>query len=106
MNFAHNSAMKAPTPPDKGSFPLDHDKECTEPMNAYLKCLAENKNQSRQCAELSKFYLQCRMDKGLMAREEIENFGYEEIQKSKIVEPPQNSREPIIAGLRRSNNNK
>ncbi|GAM22928.1 hypothetical protein SAMD00019534_061030 [Acytostelium subglobosum LB1] len=103
MNFAHNSAMKAPTPPDKGSFPLDHDQECLQPMNSYIKCLADNKNQSRMCMELSKLYLQCRMDRGLMAKEDIDSFGYNELQKSKVVEPPQNPREPIIAGLRRPN---
>ncbi|EGG15109.1 hypothetical protein DFA_09933 [Cavenderia fasciculata] len=103
MNMARNSAMKAPTPPDKGSFPLDHDKECTEAMNAYIQCLASNQNQSRQCAELSKFYLQCRMDKGLMAKDDISTFGYDEIKQSNIVEPPPKTKEPMIAGLRRKN---
>eukprot|EP01132_Coremiostelium_polycephalum_P004661 gene4661-5823_t len=104
MNFAHNSSIKAPTPPDKGSFPLDHDNECSESTKQYLECLKSNNYQSRLCMEFSKLYLQCRMDNGLMAKEEMDTFGFDEVKKSKIVKPPQyNPKEPVIAGLRNRN---
>ncbi|KAF2075933.1 hypothetical protein CYY_002781 [Polysphondylium violaceum] len=104
MNFAHNSAIKAPTPPDKGSFPLDHDKECMETVNQYVNCLKENNYQSRLCMEFTKQYLKCRMDNNLMAKEEMDNFGFEEVKKATIIEAPKhNPNEPIIAGLRKRN---
>ncbi|KYQ99972.1 hypothetical protein DLAC_03562 [Tieghemostelium lacteum] len=106
MNFAHNSSIKAPTPPDKGSFPLDHDKECNDAMGDYLKCLQQNNSQSRYCVEFTKAYLKCRMDNGLMAKEEMENFGFDEIKKATIVDAPKiNPNEPIIAGLRKRGTN-
>lgn len=52
-----------PTPPDKGSFPLDHEGDCTKSMDAFLACLKRNKNNGRECRAEQKTYLQCRMDK-------------------------------------------
>ena len=66
------------TPPDKGSFPLDHDKECHNEMVKYMKCLADNRNDNSKCRESSREYLACRMDKGLMAREEWKNLGFDD----------------------------
>ena len=53
-----------PKPPDKGSFPLDHFGECSEPKKAYMACLKEHgmQAQSEACRILSAAYLQCRMD--------------------------------------------
>ena len=74
------------TPPQRGSFPLDHDGqcdylcgverlsrlidpqlchtgECKEVMKAYLKCLKENASNNGKCRALSKDYLECRMSK-------------------------------------------
>ncbi|CAG8680917.1 10036_t:CDS:2 [Acaulospora colombiana] len=80
-------------PPDRGSFPLDHDGmhlslipsienandsrigECKEMMMAYLKCLKENKSTSTPCRTMSKTYLDCRMKRGLMQQEEWEKLG-------------------------------
>merc|ERR1711871_735174 len=64
------------TPPDKGSFPLDHDSECSMLKADYLKCLKESSYDNMACRYLSKQYLECRMDKNLMAREPITNLGF------------------------------
>ena len=57
----------APVPPEKGSFPLDHKGACKHGMVEFLACLKENKNAHYICKDISKSYLQCRMEKGLMA---------------------------------------
>lgn len=67
-----------PTPPERGSFPLDHDADCKHLISSYLRCL---KTQSRpgtnsdECRQLAKGYLDCRMTHGLMAKDEWENLG-------------------------------
>ncbi len=38
-----------PTPPDKGSFPLDHDGECKEFYLRYMVCLANNEHRNSAC---------------------------------------------------------
>ena len=69
-----------PTPPERGSFPLDHDQECKHLISSYLRCLktqntpGENKE---ECRLLAKDYLHCRMEKGLMAKDEWKNLGLE-----------------------------
>ncbi|KWU44901.1 hypothetical protein RHOSPDRAFT_17237 [Rhodotorula sp. JG-1b] len=78
-------------PPQKGSFPLDHEgksallsgeeRECKEYMVRYLKCMKQNKQQSTDCRHLSKEYLACRMDKGLMERTEWDALGFQEQEK-------------------------
>ena len=67
-----------PTAPDKGSFPLDHDGECKAAYLHYMVCLSENKYNNSECRLQSKNYLQCRMEKGLMAKEEWSKLGYGE----------------------------
>ncbi|GAA5998184.1 hypothetical protein JCM5350_007695 [Sporobolomyces pararoseus] len=81
MSFGRpsNSAFSlGGAPPLKGSFPLDHDGECKEAMMKYLKCMKENKQQSTECRPLSKAYLACRMDKGLMERTEWDMLGFQD----------------------------
>ena len=53
-----------PKPPDKGSFPLDHFRECSAAKETYMGCLKEHmmQAQTEACRELSAAYLQCRMD--------------------------------------------
>ncbi|TFK41297.1 hypothetical protein BDQ12DRAFT_679221 [Crucibulum laeve] len=63
------------TAPDRGSFPLDHYGECKEKMTVYMNCLKTNSSTSTPCRALSKDYLDCRMDKGLMERDEWKNLG-------------------------------
>ncbi|KAJ2706195.1 Suppressor of Sensor Kinase (SLN1) [Coemansia sp. IMI 203386] len=67
-----------PTPPDRGSFPLDHGGECKELMTLYLDCLQTNRGSYKQCKKLSKEYLECRMQKQLMDRDEWQNLGFHE----------------------------
>ncbi|POY70160.1 hypothetical protein BMF94_6743 [Rhodotorula taiwanensis] len=68
-------------PPQKGSFPLDHEGECKDYMVRYLKCMKQNKQTSTDCRHLSKEYLACRMDKGLMERTEWDALGFQEQEK-------------------------
>jgi cytochrome c oxidase assembly protein subunit 19 len=58
-------------PPERGVFALDHDGECKPLMEKYLACLRGKQNLHFECRELSKLYLSCRMDKGLMAEENL-----------------------------------
>jgi cytochrome c oxidase assembly protein subunit 19 len=68
-------------PPQRGIFPLDHAAECREPMQSYLACLEENEEKHHKCRELSRRYLQCRMDHQLMAQENLDNMGYSDEAK-------------------------
>ena len=76
MNPSQKTAR--PRPPDKGSFPLDHEGklhfiltthlpllsgECKDYMEKYMKCLQQNKSEHSQCRQAAKDYLQCRMEK-------------------------------------------
>ncbi|KAK7924526.1 hypothetical protein PG985_006580 [Apiospora marii] len=68
-----------PIPPQRGSFPLDHDGECKEVMSNYLDCIKKAKGMNDpSCRELAKGYLSCRMDKNLMAKDEFKNLGFAE----------------------------
>jgi cytochrome c oxidase assembly protein subunit 19 len=51
-----------PVPPEKGSFPLDHDAECKTVMKIYLDCLRKYKGSSAECRKETKEYFKCRMD--------------------------------------------
>ncbi len=72
----------APQPPQRGSFPLDHDGgrrgvaadapdaragpapgECKDDMRRFLECARAHKFFHEPCAPLSRAYLQCRMDR-------------------------------------------
>jgi cytochrome c oxidase assembly protein subunit 19 len=65
-------------PPDKGSFPIDHDNACKGYMVQFMKCLRDNKFDNEKCRPFSKDYLECRMQQGLMAKEDWKNLGYKE----------------------------
>lgn len=75
-SFTFSQKSFNPIPPEKGSFPLDHDGLCRDLMVKYMRCLAENKNVSSNCKGISKDYLACRMDNNLMAREEWSQLGF------------------------------
>ncbi|KAK3061039.1 hypothetical protein LTS18_007157 [Coniosporium uncinatum] len=63
--------------PERGSFPLDHDGECTALMKSYLTCLKLSRGENTDACRLkSKAYLQCRMQHNLMAPDEMRNLGY------------------------------
>ncbi|DBA71047.1 TPA: hypothetical protein ACH3X2_011473 [Trebouxia sp. C0005] len=52
-----------PRAPEKGVFPLDHFGECKQVSQDYLACLKYNTGDASKCRDLSKLYLQCRMDR-------------------------------------------
>ncbi|KAF1840666.1 uncharacterized protein K460DRAFT_294632 [Cucurbitaria berberidis CBS 394.84] len=53
-----------PNPPERGSFPLDHDGECKSIMLSYLRCIKSHRGTNDpECRNLSKSYLTCRMDR-------------------------------------------
>lgn len=80
--MASNASVPArglpPKPPDKGSFPLDHFRECSEAKTKYIDCLKAhgNKANAEECRQLSAAYLQCRMDAQLMAKEDVKKLGF------------------------------
>ncbi|GME67812.1 unnamed protein product [[Candida] boidinii] len=64
------------TPPDRGSFPLDHFGDCTEQMKKYLNCLKIVRNDNApNCRLLAKDYLECRMQHELMDRVSWDRLG-------------------------------
>ncbi|KAF2761953.1 hypothetical protein EJ05DRAFT_472900 [Pseudovirgaria hyperparasitica] len=71
--------IQKPIPPERGSFPLDHDAECKSFMTSYLSCIRTHRGQNATpCRLLSKEYLECRMTHNLMAPDEMRNLGYGE----------------------------
>ena len=70
-----------PVPPEKGSFPLDHEGLCKQPMISYMTCLVKNDNNNSICRTEAKEYLDCRMKHGLMAKEEWSKLGFTETKK-------------------------
>ncbi|KAI9761242.1 MAG: hypothetical protein M4579_001162 [Chaenotheca gracillima] len=48
-------------------------------MTDYLACLRRVRGTNdHECRMLAKAYLQCRMDRNLMARDELKNLGFKE----------------------------
>eukprot|EP00980_Cylindrotheca_fusiformis_P010128 scaffold2253_cov119-Cylindrotheca_fusiformis.AAC.3 len=74
MNFS--TSKQFVRPPQRGIFPLDHDADCRPYMETYLDCLKGSKDVHHKCRELSKEYLQCRMDNQLMSKENLDDLGY------------------------------
>ncbi len=70
MNFS--SAKQTIKPPQRGIFPLDHDAECKPFKEKYLECLKGEGDKHHLCRDFSKDYLQCRMDRNLMASEDLD----------------------------------
>jgi len=70
-----------PKPPEKGVFPLDHFGECQAAKEKYMACLKEHSGQTDACREVAKLYLECRMDKNLMAQQNLRDLGFEEGKK-------------------------
>ena len=68
-----------PIPPERGSFPLDHDGECKPIIADYLRCLRRvNGKNDQDCRMMAKEYLRCRMENNLMAPDEMKNLGFAE----------------------------
>ncbi|XP_046945327.1 cytochrome c oxidase assembly protein COX19 isoform X3 [Lynx rufus] len=81
MNFGSKSFQ--PRPPDKGSFPLDHFGECKSFKEKFMKCLRDNRFENALCRSESKDYLECRMERQLMAQEPLEKLGFGDLTDGK-----------------------
>ncbi|KAJ5799327.1 uncharacterized protein N7518_001395 [Penicillium psychrosexuale] len=87
-----------PSPPERGSFPLDHEEliiiwdalgECKHIISGYLKCIKLNRGTNDEaCRKLAKEYLSCRMDKNLMAPDNFENLGLVFKDSAGKAQPP------------------
>ena len=93
-----------PKPPEKGVFPLDHFGECKQvgPTTAatmqgdalpsshalrsprpplqvkeeYLECLKAHQAEGEACQGVAKRYLECRMERNLMAKQDLSTLGF------------------------------
>ncbi|KAJ9157311.1 hypothetical protein NKR23_g137 [Pleurostoma richardsiae] len=73
-----------PIPPQRGSFPLDHDGECKHVMASYLSCMKKVKGVNEdECRGFAKAYLACRMERNLMAKDDFKNLGFHDGQQEK-----------------------
>lgn len=48
-------------------------------MQEYMNCIKNNANDNGKCRHLSRSYLQCRMDKGLMESDDMDNLGFKDV---------------------------
>jgi len=71
-----------PIPPEKGSFPLDHEGQCKKSAYRYMFCLSVNNGDNSKCRQQIKEYLDCRMQNDLMAKEEWEKLGLANVENS------------------------
>ncbi|KAL3631920.1 hypothetical protein CASFOL_024904 [Castilleja foliolosa] len=65
-----------PVPPEKGVFPLDHMHLCDSEKKEYISCLKSEGHNSEKCRQFSKKYLECRMEKNLMAKQDMKELGF------------------------------
>eukprot|EP00197_Chlamydomonas_leiostraca_P014722 CAMPEP_0202868370 /NCGR_PEP_ID=MMETSP1391-20130828/10842_1 /ASSEMBLY_ACC=CAM_ASM_000867 /TAXON_ID=1034604 /ORGANISM="Chlamydomonas leiostraca, Strain SAG 11-49" /LENGTH=78 /DNA_ID=CAMNT_0049548535 /DNA_START=11 /DNA_END=247 /DNA_ORIENTATION=- len=75
MSQAFGGPRSQAKAPEKGVFPLDHFQECKKIADAYLVCVNQHDGNTGPCQELSKQYLKCRMDKNLMAKQDLQELG-------------------------------
>ncbi|KAJ6963556.1 hypothetical protein NC652_002005 [Populus alba x Populus x berolinensis] len=78
--FGGNRGLR-PVPPEKGIFPLDHMHECDMEKKDYLNCLKSSGHQSEKCRLFSKKYLECRMEKNLMAKQDMSELGFGKVSE-------------------------
>ncbi|XP_058013874.1 cytochrome c oxidase assembly protein COX19 [Pituophis catenifer annectens] len=78
-----------PRAPDKGAFPLDHFGECTLFKEKFMKCLQANNFENGLCRQESKEYLECRMERELMAKEPLEKLGFKDLKEEKPEDQPE-----------------
>ena len=70
-----------PKPPVQGAFPLDHENECKREMLEYMLCISREKNENTKCRAQAKEYLNCRMNKNLMDKRDLETYGYKDLDE-------------------------
>jgi cytochrome c oxidase assembly protein subunit 19 len=66
-----------PRPPEKGVFPLDHFGECKTAKEDYMACLREHSGDASACRDAARRYLACRMEKNLMAQQDLKDLGFD-----------------------------
>ena len=93
-----------PKPPEKGVFPLDHFGECKDVKEKYMACLKDHGGQAEDCRHLAKLYLECRMNKNLMAEQDLKDLGFgENAGPSVPLKPREDARskekEGFLAGV-------
>ncbi|KAI8825688.1 uncharacterized protein EV422DRAFT_136968 [Fimicolochytrium jonesii] len=74
--------------PERGAFPLDLNGECQDFVKIYMACLKEAKGNNGRCKPLAREYLKCRMDHGLMNKEDFRNLGFHEDDAATSPEKP------------------
>lgn len=62
--------------PEKGAFPIDHFKECSDIISSYLTCVSKHELMPKRCQKLQVEYLNCRMENGLMKKEPLDKLGF------------------------------
>ncbi|TKV98197.1 hypothetical protein SEVIR_9G544000v4 [Setaria viridis] len=98
--FGGNRGVR-PVPPEKGVFPLDHLHECDFEKKDYLACLKSTGFQSEKCRQFSKKYLECRMERNLMAKQDMSELGFRNVyevdtapdKNDKLESPPNEPKE-------------
>ncbi|KAF8721290.1 hypothetical protein HU200_023219 [Digitaria exilis] len=98
--FGGNRGVR-PVPPEKGVFPLDHLHECDVEKKDYLACLKSTGFQSEKCRQFSKKYLECRMERNLMAKQDMSELGFRNMDEvdtapdknCKLESPPNEPKE-------------
>jgi cytochrome c oxidase assembly protein subunit 19 len=96
--------------PQRGSFPLDHLHECDHTIEQYFLCMKKSKQNAQKCRIESRAYLDCRLEKNLMTKEDyrsanlpdvnepVEEFDVEQIKQQKRLA----RRQTKVAGVGRS----
>lgn len=97
-----------PRPPEKGVFPLDHFGECKSIKEQYLHCLKQHGQDTEACRDLAKEYLKCRMDRNLMAKQDLRDLGFAEGDAPAPAQQPKEKKEKrrletegYLAGMKR-----
>jgi cytochrome c oxidase assembly protein subunit 19 len=68
-------------PPERGAFPLDFTGKCNALVQEYLSCLKSHNNNSVLCKPVAKKYFECRMDQGLLEKQEMKSLGFRDTPK-------------------------
>ena len=75
--------------------------ECKLLMKSFLECLKKNDADHFPCRDASADYLKCRMDKDLMAKDDLNKLGLGEtpVYERKIVNEGEKEGKGFIAGI-------
>ncbi|KAL7979248.1 hypothetical protein Chor_015272, partial [Crotalus horridus] len=63
--------------------------ECTLFKEKFMKCLQANHFENGLCRQESKEYLECRMERELMAKEPLEKLGFKDLKEEKAEDQPE-----------------